>query len=54
MINQSLSLIHGTKAYTCDNKYLKQSHLVYSNRPSTIVDDNAYCKLSKDDYIKIH
>ena len=54
MISQGLSLIHGTKAYTCDNKYLKQSHCIYNRLPTIIVDDNAYCKLSKDDYIKIH
>ena len=25
MINQSLSLIHGTKAYTCKRKYLNKA-----------------------------
>ena len=50
MIDQSLSLIHLTKVYTCDTKYLKQSHRIYNILSTIIVDDNVHCKLLKDDY----
>ena len=48
MINQNLSLIHLTKVYTCDTKYLNK--VIEFKIDYIIIVDDVHCKLLKDGY----
>lgn len=52
MINQSLSLIHGTKVYTRETEYLNK--VIEFKIDYIIIVDDVHCKLLKDNYTKIH